>query len=86
MAPHKLKSDLKEKDNFHEFYCVSCKVKRKKRADKNICIKTFTQKTGRITYYEYSSCDTCKTKVGKFISKAKYDELKADGIVECEKK
>ncbi len=86
MAPRKLKSKLVNTDNHHEFYCVSCKVKRKKRVDKNVCLRTFKMKNGRISYQMYSNCDQCKTKVMKFISKVMYDALLAGGKVEVCKK
>lgn len=82
MAPRKLKSPLVNTTNHHEFYCVSCKVKRKKRVDKNVCLRTFNMKNGRTSYQMYSNCDTCKTKLSKFISKDTYDDLLAKGEVD----
>ncbi len=86
MAPRKLKAKLENTDNHHEFYCVACRVKRKIRVDKNVCLRFFEMKNGRKSYQLYSDCAQCKRKVMKFISKDAYDKFLEEGIVTCDKK
>ena len=69
----------KEEENFHEFYCVSCKVKRKKRADKNICVKEIEKKNGSKSYLMYSDCEKCTKKLVKFTNKETFENYKTSG-------